>query len=55
MDWSWLQDPNSKEFKELENRVIWFDYTIISNQLVLSQLKEKAKRTILQIDKYMGD
>lgn len=55
MDWSWLQDPNSKEFRELENLAIWFDYAIMANQLVLSQLKEKAQRTILQIDKYMGD
>ena len=55
IDWSWLQDPNSKEFKELENRVIWFDYSIIANQLVLSQLKEKAQRTILQIDNYVVD
>ena len=55
MDWSWLQDPNSKEFKELENKVIWFDYAIMANQLVLSQLNEKAQRTILQIDNYVVD
>jgi hypothetical protein len=55
MDWSWLQDPNSKEFKELENRVLWFDYNIKENQRVLSLLKEKAQRTILQIDKFMDD
>jgi len=55
MDWSWLQDPNSKEFKEFENRVLWFDYNIMENQRVLSLLKENAQRTILQIDKYLGD
>lgn len=41
--------------KELENRVLWFDYNIMENQRVLSLLKEKAQRTILQIDKYLGD
>jgi hypothetical protein len=55
MDWSWLQDTNSKEFRELENSVFWFDYAIMANQFVLSLLREKAQRTILQIDKYLGD
>ncbi len=55
LDWSWLKDPNSKEYKELETRVIWFDYAISANKLVLSQLKEKAKEVILQIDNFVDE
>ncbi|MBT8266710.1 MAG: hypothetical protein KJP20_09230 [Bacteroidia bacterium] len=55
IDWSWLQDPDSKKFKQLENHVIWFDYAIMANQLVLSQLKDKAQSTLTLIDDYIDE
>ena len=50
IDWSWLSQPNSEEYKELENRAIWFKYAIIENRTVVNQLQDQAKKLIEQIE-----
>lgn len=46
VDWSWLKDPKSERYKELENRVIWFHYAMKANRLVLDSLKKKSNTLI---------
>ena len=50
VDWSWLQNPESELYKELEVRANWFKYAIEANRLVISSLMEKAKNLIAIID-----
>ena len=50
IDWTWLKDPNSELYKELENRATWFYYALKANRLVLGNLKEKSNNLIEQLN-----
>ena len=50
IDWSWLKDPNSEMYQELENRATWFYYALKANRLVLSNLKGKSKNIIEKLN-----
>ncbi len=42
IDWSWLQDPNSEFYKEIETQFVWLKAAIESNQGVMERLKFEA-------------
>ncbi len=54
IDWSWLNNPDSKLYKELEVRVTWFRVAIEANRSVMQVLSEKAKSLISTIDREFG-
>ncbi len=51
LNWTWLKDPNSEEYKEFETRVLWFKGAISGNRSVINQLKTKATDLIRNIDR----
>jgi len=46
LDWSWLNDPESREYKQLENRILYFRLAIVENQKVITMLMTKSNRLI---------
>jgi len=55
IDWSWLQNPNSAMYKEVETQNIWFKAAIESNQGVLERLRIEARRLKNEIQTYLKD
>ena len=53
VDWSWLKDPNSELYQELENRAIWSYYALKANRLVLNNLKNKSVELIRKINDHL--
>ena len=50
IDWSWLKDPNSELYKELENRSMWFYYAIKANKIVLRNFKKRSRELIEKLN-----
>ncbi len=46
VDWTWLKDPNSIEYKSFEARISFHLIAIQANQLLISQLIAKSKDVI---------
>ena len=42
IDWSWLQNPNSELYKEIETQFVWLKAAIESNQDAMERLKLEA-------------
>lgn len=55
IDWSWLQNPNSSMYKEIETQIIWFKAAIESNQGVLGRLRIEARKLKNEIQTYLKD
>ena len=55
IDWSWLQNPNSAMYKEIEIQTIWTKAAIESNQKVLGRLKLEARILISEIETYLNN
>lgn len=52
IDWSWLEDPESIEYKQLENRILYTRIALKTNQNVIAILINRSKKLIdkLQIE-----
>ena len=46
IDWSWLSNPDSKEYKVFEARVLFHQANILANKKVIGELINKAKSVI---------
>ena len=55
IDWSWLQNPNSGMYKEIETNTIWTKSAIESNQKVMTSLNNEARILINDIKSYLKD
>lgn len=55
IDWSWLQNPNSPIYGEVETQTIWTKAAIESNLGVLEILKKEARKLINEIQTYLND
>ena len=50
IDWSWLKDPKSREYKQFETRILYFRLAIKENQDVIAILMRKSNELIDQLD-----
>ena len=55
IDWSWLQNPNSGLYREIETQIIWTKAAVESNQKVLGRLSIEARLLINDIKTYLNN
>ncbi|MCR9290965.1 MAG: DUF6090 family protein [Bacteroidetes bacterium] len=55
IDWSWLQNPNSEMYKEIETATFWLKAAIFANQDVMSEIKSEANKLIITIKNHLED
>ncbi len=55
IDWSWLQNPNSPIYEEVETQNLWLKAAIESNQKVLERLRIEARLLINEIKTYLNN
>jgi len=55
IDWSWLQNPNSGIYREIETQIIWTKAAVESNQKVLGRLSIEARLLINDIKTYLNN
>jgi hypothetical protein len=53
-DWSWIQDPNSAMYKDLETITMWYSEQIKAYNSVLNKLKIRGTEAISVIDNYLA-
>ena len=53
IDWSWLQDPNSGMYREIETNMIWTKAAIKANQDVMNQITKNANSLKKSIQAYL--
>ena len=46
IDWSWLNDPESREYKQFETRILYFRLAIKANQEVIAKLIRKSNKLL---------
>jgi len=54
IDWSWLQNPNSGMYREIETNMIWTKAAIGANQSVMTRLSTEASALIDEIESYLN-
>jgi hypothetical protein len=52
IDWSWLKNPNSEKYKEMESYILFHLSAIEATRLLISQLIEKTEEVIISINNY---
>lgn len=52
-DWSWLQEPNSDMYKDLETVTMWYSTQIEAYNLVINKLRVQGTEAIIVIDHYL--
>ena len=50
IDWTWLKNPKSDEYKILENRISYFQLAILANQKVIKNLNSRASVLINELE-----
>ena len=55
IDWSWLQNPNSEMYLQIETNIFWTKAAIISNQEIMHKIKMNAKNLISLIKNHLED
>ena len=49
-DWSWLKNPSSKIYRDLEGKILFFQNAIGANQTVIKTIKAESKSLIRDIE-----
>ena len=50
IDWSWLKNPKSNEYKMLENRISYLQLAILANQKVIKDINSRASFLIKELE-----
>lgn len=54
VDWSWLQDPNSAMYREIETNMIWTKAAIEANRRVMNNIKSESTALQMRIRGHLG-
>jgi len=55
MDWSWLEDPKSSQYRIFEARISFHKEAIRVNKILIRQLIERAKKVVKVIDMHYSE
>jgi hypothetical protein len=51
VDWSWLTDPKSEEYKKIETITLYHKLAILANLQIINKIMNRSKKLIEEISK----